>query len=154
MLKAPKFERKHILALKVLVRLDFARAIRFKMEALKKNPEAAVESTVKLMTLTDMLNEAEQPLAITLALLDMHQAKEAQIPLTEARFNFFMKTLAVDVTEADFENTPPDPIRVAISALKELQEDLRNRFTTAEQLDPHEMVQHNHDEAPAGKMMN
>lgn len=155
LLKAPRLERKHLLALKVLVRLDFARSIRFKMESLQKNPEDAVESTIKLMTLTDMLMNAEQPLLVTLALMDTHQAQEAWLPLTDDRFAFYSRTLAVDVTAADFGNMPADRLQEAIEPLKALQIEVRKLFANADQMDPQEVMGGSKVAQPvAGKMMN
>lgn len=139
LMKAPKLARKHLQALRNLVRLDFARAVRFKMESLTKNPEHPAESTLKVLTLTDMLAEADQPLSVTMALMDMHGAEEAWMPLTDERFNFYQRVLNTDVGADDFRKVPPDQLEAILGPLKVLQSEVRKAFTDADCVDPKEM---------------
>lgn len=140
LMKAPKMERKHLLALRNLIRLDFARAVRFRMEHLAKNPgEHPAESTMKILKLTDILAEADQPLSVTLALLEMHGAEEAWMPLTDERFDFYQRVLVYEVGPNDFKGVPADQLEAVLTPLKIVQAELRKAFAEADRVDPREM---------------
>ena len=144
LMKAPKLEKKHLQALKTLVRLDFARAVRFKMEALQKNPgEHPAESTIKILTLTDMLADADQPLSVTMALMDMHGAVASWMPLTDARYEFYSATIARPVTEEDFRGVEADKLAVILEPLRQLQSELVEIFKNADAVDPAELFRQN-----------
>lgn len=144
LMKAPKLERKHLLALKHLLRLDYARAVRFRMEAQQKNPgEHPAESTLKIMKLTDMLTDAEQPLLVTLALMEMHHSPAAWMPLDDQRFSFYERMLNLDVGSQDFPGVPADQLDVTLAPLRALQVELRKVFAEADCIDPREMHRQN-----------
>ena len=144
LMKAPKMEKKHIQALKTLIRLDFARAVRFKMESLQKNPgEHPAESTIKIMTLTDMLADADQPLSVTIALMEMHGAHASWMPITDARYDFYTRTIATPVTEDDFRGVAPEKLAELLEPLRRLQAELVEIFRTADVVDPAELFRQN-----------
>lgn len=140
LMRAPKLERKHLLALKTLVRLDFARAVRFKMDSLQKTAEHPAESTLKMLTLTDMMLDADQPLSITITLMEMHGSTEALMPLNDEKFKFYSATLNVEVGGEDFKGVPQDKLDTILAPLRKLQAELKDIFLHAPSLDPKDLV--------------
>lgn len=139
MLKAPKMERQHLLALKTLIRLTYARAVRFKVEQLQKASEHPAETTLKLLKLADILNDNDQPLTVTLAMMDMHGAPLVFMPVTDARFDFYQQTLATDITVEDFRGMAVDQVTALLEPLKQFQVELRKIFAEAMTIDPQEI---------------
>jgi hypothetical protein len=138
-LKAPKLQRHHILALKNIIRLNYARAVRFKLEALLKAPEHPAETTSKLMTLADMLTEHDQPLTISMAMMEMYRTPEILIPMNDALYTFYSKSLATEIGAEDFRSVPEDKLADVLEPLKVLQGELRQRFNDAMLIDPEEI---------------
>lgn len=139
LLRAPKLERKHFLALQTLIRLNYARAVRFKMEILQGKPEDPVESTLKLMTLADMLIQNYLPLTITLAVMELHNSPGAFLPLEDARFDFYLQTLSTEIGAEDFSSVPVDQLEALLAPLKTLQAELKVLFRDATRIDPQEI---------------
>lgn len=140
LMRAPKVERKHLLALKTLLRLDFARAIRNRVETLKATGEHPAESTARILAITDALSEADQPLSVTMALMEMHGAPAAWMPLADARFEFYSRLLAIDVTDEDFRGVSADSLEEVLAPLRAIQVELRQIFADSGHVDAGELL--------------
>lgn len=140
MMKAPKFSMDLLQDLKSLVRLDFARAMRQNLINLRNRPDEHVAtSTTKMLKLTDYLMDVEQPLIISMAMMEVHGAAEAWMPLSEERFSFYERIVNQDLTPSDFPEANEDLVAGMVTDFRARQLVLREVFKNADSMSPEGM---------------
>lgn len=99
MLKAPRFSRSELSMLKILLRIDYTRALRLVME--KSKEETEDETTSKVLTLTDTLIAFESPMATALSVSGAKGLSHVVMPLSDENFDFFKRICSVKLTDTD-----------------------------------------------------
>lgn len=151
MLRAPKFNSITLEGMRTLLRLDFARSVRYVVQKARVEPipeEALV--TAKILELIDRFTEAEQPLLITLSIMKMHGAPEALMPLNDDLFELYGRIITrTDLKPDNFKGIPEDQLHQIIDPLKAVQEDLKKAFDEAAVVD-RDAMEKKYGGAPAG----
>lgn len=137
-LKAPQVTRESLVGLKTLIRFNFAREVRKAVESAATELPAA--TTLKILMLSEAANEADQPLAIAMAMIDMTGAPNAWLPLNEDKFAMYMRIIGLEVSESDFGALPADLSLKARTLLSSIQVELKKDFDAAGMIDPQEMM--------------
>lgn len=139
-LKAPQVTRESLIALKTLIRFDFAREVKKVVTAGQDPTINPAETTVKVLMLSEHMNEAEQPLAIAMAMIEMTGAANAWLPINEDRFAMYMRIINLQLEEEDFKGLPKELDEKARSLFTSIQTALKKDFEEASLIDPQEMM--------------
>lgn len=139
-LKAPQVTRESLIGLKTLIRFNFAREVRKVAIAAQKPEVDPAETTLKILMLSEAMNEAEQPLSIALAMIEMTRAPNAWLPLNDDKFAMYMRLITLEVNEEDFGTLPGDLAAKARDLMGKVQGALKKDFDEAGLVDPQEMM--------------
>jgi hypothetical protein len=108
LLRAPKLTLEQLKTIKDLLRLDYCRGLQAYIQKDRDNPGTHIaETCLNLLRLTDTLVEAESPLTITSAVMDMNSSESVVFPLKEEKYNFYLKILRGQLTEDHFPGLTP-----------------------------------------------
>jgi hypothetical protein len=136
LLRAPKLTVEHLKTLKDLLRLDYCRGLRIAIERDRANPGTHVaETCLQLLRLTDALTEAENPLVVTEALMDVNGTDSVFFPLKPQKYDLYMKVLGFTLAPEHFPGLTDAQIEDIAGPYKESQKELLQIFEDADYID-------------------
>ncbi len=150
-MKAPQVTRESLIALKTLIRFDFAREVKKVVTAGQDPSINPTETTLKILMLSEMMNEAEQPLGIALAMIEMTGAANAWLPLNDDRYAMYQRIIGLQLEEEDFKGLPKELDEKARALFTSIQTALKKDFDEASLIDPQqEMARQPRAPSPLG----
>lgn len=136
MLRAPRLTSGHLKILKDLLRLDYCRALQAYIQRDRDNPQTHIaETCLNLLKLTDTLTEAENPLTVTSAVMEINSADTVLFPLKEEKYNLYLRILTTSLAPESFPGLTPAQIDDIISPYREYQAELVKIFEDADYID-------------------
>jgi len=124
-LKTPFLKRDQLEAVKRLLRINFGRAVAYRLQANEKaeNPAPAPETAALIVHLLDELTRVDQPLTVAMAILDMQGLAGVYLPMSDELFDYYEKILAeTDISPETFPGINPevakgmlDPLKVSVT---------------------------------------
>ena len=153
MLRVPVVNIDQLQALRSLLRLDYTRGVRMALTGEKKDD--IPDTCLRILTLTEYLTEAEQPLVVVAALMEFHGTPTAMLPLDAERFTFFENLLSISLEASSFPGVEQDSLNQVLEPMRSQVDELKKVFSAAEYLDSESLKNKARlPEADPNRMMN
>ena len=131
MMRTPKVNEDQIEALRMLLRIDFSRAVGV---VLRKSSSPTLQ-TVEILELTDLLSSVEQPLLIAKAMMFFSKEPSAHLALDQPRYELLGNLLNTQLKVEDFPGADSSKVELFLSPLRANIDSLKEQFESAGFLD-------------------
>lgn len=150
LVRVPVVNRDQLQALRSLLRLDFTRCMR---NILTTETEVPVQC-VRILAITDVMNQAEQPLIVVAALMQYHGTPTAMLPLDAGRFGFFSKLLSIPLGTRDFPGISDEQLEPILAPMRAYIAELKTIFDSSAHIDEEALKNKMKTSTPKDGMMN
>jgi hypothetical protein len=150
MVRAPVVNGDQLQALRSLLKLDFTRCVR---NTLTKGGGIA-QQCMSILQLTELMEQAEQPLIVVAAIMQFNGLPTAMLPLDSVRFNLFTRLLDTPLGTSDFPGLTEEQLEPVLAPMRGYIEELKKIFESSAHLDEEALRQRMKTSTPKTGMMN
>lgn len=140
LMKAPRLDQTSALALRTILRLSFAKAVRASVEEAMERRQSAAESTYQILNLVTMLDDHTQLLDVAMAMMEQHETESALIPMNDDIFTFYSRVIDLELADGAIEKLRSmSGAQENVDAILKQRDILRKSFDNAMLIDPDEI---------------
>lgn len=141
LMKAPRLNAVSALALRTILRLSFARAVRAVIEDAVESGQRseATAATFTILNLVTTLNDHTQLLDVAISMMEEHETESALIPMHDDIFSFYSRVLDLEMSDEALKSLENLEMEPEVQTMREQRNILRKSFDEAMLIDPDEI---------------